>query len=873
MKYTSKPLVSRHSPALIATLAIIGTSAHAQLSISDTTSAYAINFDATVAGVNNSVWTGTGFDPGATAAGLLDSNGWSVTGWTSGSLGFGGTQTTSGTDYTRGASSATVTTGGMYAFSGGNITTGVALGFQPGGNDWAPGTLTLRVKNTSVSFITGFSLDYKLWVRNDQGRSNSFNFSHSADDLTYSASPTANFTSDAASDALGFTLITRTLTISGLSFAAGDFYYLRWAGADVSGSGSRDEFAIDDISLSTFTTGVASRLVTWSPITGEWDTTSMHWTDGAVSVAFQADDTAVFDDVGLASGSNVTIQAAGVTPRATRVTNTTGTYTMMGGAISGSGSLTKTGAGKLVLASANTYAGTTSVNDGTLSFSADDQLGATTAPLALGTAGIIETTGSLTLNASRPVSGTGKVKIAPSTTLAIAGPTTFGPITLTDAGSLSFTGTASPQITSLTLEKAMLLSSALPVLISGSVNTIYDSGTATISAPLNFGTSSTSIISVFDGSSPVDLVISGGITMTGTGRLSKQGDGTLEISGSNSYSGLRIGAAGTLPANGGTVILNDADDFGTLQMQFNAGTLQIAGGPVTTPIGVSIGAGQFPEGATFTGSAVTFNGASSLFKATGSTYAHKITANANVIFQGGLNASSGSGFSDGLIFAGAATVSLPAAVNTITENLIVDGGTLEVSGALTGATLPILTVQNLGTLTGISSGAAGVGVVSIENGITGGGRIAPGTALDATGTLNIGGDLIIKGPNPTSDPVLPFGGQFLVDVAGVTPGNFDQLNVTGPVTLGGTLSITLLGGYVPAMPDTFTLILNDGTDPVVGFFDGLPEGALVGETGFSIFYAGGVDGNDVVLSTVPEPTASLLLLAGMGIFMQRRRRA
>ncbi|MGH8103834.1 MAG: choice-of-anchor Q domain-containing protein, partial [bacterium] len=72
------------------------------------------------------------------------------------------------------------------------------------------------------------------------------------------------------------------------------------------------------------------------------------------------------------------------------------------------------------------------------------------------------------------------------------------------------------------------------------------------------------------------------------------------------------------------------------------------------------------------------------------------------------------------------------------------------------------------------------------------------------------------------------------------------LHVVGAVTLAGTLNVIL--GFTPATNDTFTIILNDGADAVVGTFAGLPEGATftVGTEAFRITYAGG-DGNDVVL--------------------------
>ena len=67
-----------------------------------------------------------------------------------------------------------------------------------------------------------------------------------------------------------------------------------------------------------------------------------------------------------------------------------------------------------------------------------------------------------------------------------------------------------------------------------------------------------------------------------------------------------------------------------------------------------------------------------------------------------------------------------------------------------------------------------------------------------------------------------------------------------PSPLAGTLLVSSV--YTPTHGDTFTIIDNDGTDPVVGTFTGLAEGAYftVGIDTYKISYAGGTDNNDVV---------------------------
>ncbi|MCR9292459.1 MAG: hypothetical protein NXI32_07060 [bacterium] len=76
----------------------------------------------------------------------------------------------------------------------------------------------------------------------------------------------------------------------------------------------------------------------------------------------------------------------------------------------------------------------------------------------------------------------------------------------------------------------------------------------------------------------------------------------------------------------------------------------------------------------------------------------------------------------------------------------------------------------------------------------------------------------------------------------------DVLDVTGTVYLSGTqLSVT--SKFRPVNRQQFTIIENDGLDPIYGTFDGLDEGDLVvvDDMAFRISYVGG-SGNDVVLT-------------------------
>ncbi len=254
------------SVLLSAFLSFSGVS-FAQMTLTNASPSNTITFASTMqSGIGVGAFNAGGFEPATTTSGRLNSNAWAVTGWSDGALTFGGTRTTTNSDYTRGATSAAVTTGGFFAYTGSpQSVANPCLMIQPGGSDFAPGTITLRILNNGTTNITAFDVAYNIFVRNDQGRSSSFNFSWSTDNSTYTSVASLDYTTTAAADALGWVQVgaspSRSTTISGLTVAPGAYFYIRWSSADVAGSGSRDEIGLDDIAVTaTFSSSVQPNL-------------------------------------------------------------------------------------------------------------------------------------------------------------------------------------------------------------------------------------------------------------------------------------------------------------------------------------------------------------------------------------------------------------------------------------------------------------------------------------------------------------------------------------------------------------------------------------------------------------------------------------
>lgn len=274
---------------------------------------FVIDFDTTVTDVNNGAFDGSGFRP-TPNSGELDTDAWASTGMDDGDMDFGDTKTSG--DYARGTSTGNVSSGGFYAFDTGSGNS--TLGFQATGNDFTPGTITLRAQNQTGNTVTAADLTYLIYVDNRDGRSNSLDISYSTDDLNYTDVSALDYTSDASSDGLGWVSNSKSTSITGLSIADGAYLYLRWSTAEVSGSGNRDEFALDDISLKF--NPVASTPITYT-YNGTWSPSDPNGTATAS------------DDIVITSGnaiisSDTAINSVTVKPGAALTVNTSTTLTI-----------------------------------------------------------------------------------------------------------------------------------------------------------------------------------------------------------------------------------------------------------------------------------------------------------------------------------------------------------------------------------------------------------------------------------------------------------------------------------------------------------------------------------------------------------------
>jgi autotransporter-associated beta strand protein len=514
-----------------------------------------------------------------------------------------------------------------------------------------------------------------------------------------------------------------------------------------------------------------------------------------------------------------TLTAAGTT----FTINTGGSGGTVAGVIAGAGnSLTKNGTGSLTLSSTNTYGGTTTVIGGTLSISADANLGTAPAAATPGSltlnGGTLTATASFTLNANRGLglgAGGGTVDVSGGTTLTVAGIAAgTGSLTKTDSGTLVLSN-ASNSYSGGTVINAGTLSVAADGdlgVATGSV-TINDGATLFATATCTLGASRTVILG--GGSDMIEVAGGGFPSLTVAGQIIGTGTLTTGIpapSGGMGGVGELVLANATNSYSGGTTI----GDGGFLVVGAD-GELGAAAGALTFDLDLSAtvpGEGFLETTASFTTSrAVTLSDGIGYFDvATGTlTVGGQISGNGELGVDGTLKLTGN---------------------NTYTGSTNVFG-TLLVNGSQPGSDV----------LDGNLGGIGRVGDVVLLSGKP---HLAPGSP--PPGILT------------TGNLALSENASFDVSIQGTTAGSgYSQLNVQGTVGLDGQLSVST--SVVPPAGSSFTIIKNNGASPVFGTFTGLLEGAVfsvsgpAGPVSFQITYHGG-SGRDVVLLTPSSSTTT-----------------
>ena len=431
------------------------------------------------------------------------------------------------------------------------------------------------------------------------------------------------------------------------------------------------------------------------------------------------------------------------------------------GVISGSGGLTKNGAGTLAVSGSNTMAGGVKVMAGTLAVNHIAAIGSGSitlaggnatfgsvsgiaAPIALASSGTL-TAGGITLNG--PISGGSGVKLTIATS---AG----GISNLTLAGGFTgFTGTVDFNATTgnVRLNAAAALGSGTAKFdLGASTATLRTAYAATVAlgslaggtaTKLQGSTNDSGLVTYVIGGNAASTTFSGTITdgvfsAPGTTGITKVGAGTLALGGAaSSYTGVtRISggvlAVGTL-ANGGTASGIGQATADPANLVLDGGTLQYTGGAVTIDRGFTVTAGGGTIERNGSGNLVLGDTADIVMSGTGGrTFTLSGTATSyNNISAGIPDPASGQ---TTLVKAGPGTWRLFGSVKTYSGDTLVNGGTLFLVSA---GVLP--TGAGKGDVT-VAAGATLdlYGNSHTINGLDGAGTVT--TTLNTTRTLTVG---------------------------------------------------------------------------------------------------------------------------------------
>ena len=275
--------------------------------------------------------------------------------------------------------------------------------------------------------------------------------------------------------------------------------------------------------------------------------------------------------------------------------------------VGGALSLTKSGAGVLILTGANTYTGTTTISAGTLQIGNGgatgklgsvsgavvdngvldfDVAGAVSIARAIGGSGAVtQSAGTLSLLSDNTY--TGGTTVAKGTLIAAAtGAVGSGAITVAAGGTLELDGkaeTVSGLSGAGTIEDGAAAAATLSVSLAAAATSEFDGvledgGAGELSLTLNGGTQVLTGNNTYSGGTTVSAgtLQAGSTTAFGSGAMTVEAGATLDLEGNN-ITVAALSGAGTIDDTGGAATLTDTDPVGTVF----SGTLQNSSGPLS----------------------------------------------------------------------------------------------------------------------------------------------------------------------------------------------------------------------------------------------------------------------------------------------------
>lgn len=289
----------------------------------------------------------------------------------------------------------------------------------------------------------------------------------------------------------------------------------------------------------TFTAG-ASENRTWNAASGTWSQGSVsNFSEG--DQIFYSGDAVVFNDPG--SISDVTLSGR-LAPGSVSVNNTTNSYTFTGtdgtADISGASTLSKSGSGTLILNSAHTYSGTTTVSGGILEVGTGSTSGALgTGAINVGAGAEIVFNRSNAFTVSNLISGDGLVTKKGGGRMTVNGNNSGGGV------NWKFTGTGNGDIGFQNSNALGGSDSTITLAESATGSAFFATGGNSSGVDINLASGS---VFTWNGSTGNTTILTGEIS--GAGSIAKVSGETLRLTGVSTYSGATTITTGFLEISG-----------------------------------------------------------------------------------------------------------------------------------------------------------------------------------------------------------------------------------------------------------------------------------------------------------------------------------
>jgi fibronectin-binding autotransporter adhesin len=288
-----------------------------------------------------------------------------------------------------------------------------------------------------------------------------------------------------------------------------------------------------------FTAG-ASGTRTWNTASGTWaQGVAGNWIED--DQTFYGGDTVFFNEPG--SASNVTLSGR-LAPASVLVTNTTNAYTFSGtdgtADITGASTLTKTGSGTLILNSAHTYTGATTVSSGVLEVGTggtSGALGSGAVSVAAGAEIVFNRSNAFTV--SNTISGDGLVTKRGGGRMTVNGNSSAGTV------NWNFTGTGNGDIGFQNANALGASGSTLTLAVGATGSAFFGTSGNTTDVAISLGSGS---VFTWNGSTGNTTTLSGEIS--GAGAITKVSGEILRLTGVNTYTGATTISTGFVEISG-----------------------------------------------------------------------------------------------------------------------------------------------------------------------------------------------------------------------------------------------------------------------------------------------------------------------------------